>query len=155
MKSLRLVTMALAVATTLLAACADDGPQPLDAAQPELSESTIAPAPTPAPTSAPTPSAAEGSEPATPTVTVQSIDNTFRPDRIEIAPGTEVVWVNRGRNEHDIASESGFGVSAADFQPGDEYRHVFTEPGEYPYHCTIHGTATVGMMGTIVVTDQA
>jgi plastocyanin len=32
---------------------------------------------------------------------------------------------------------------------------VFTEPGEYPYHCTIHGTTTVGMIGTVVVTDQA
>jgi plastocyanin len=153
-KSLRLATMALAVAATVLAACADDGPQPLDAAQPERTGSTPAPRSTPAP--APTPdTAADGSEPAGQTVTVQSIDNTFRPDRIEVAPGTEVVWVNRGRNEHDIASDSGFGVAAADFQPGDEYRHVFTEPGEYPYHCTIHGTATVGMMGTVVVTDQA
>jgi plastocyanin len=149
-KSLRPITVAAAVAATLLTACADDGPQPLDAAQPEQSSPAQSP---PAPS--PPATTAAGSVPAPPSVTVQSIDNTFRPDRIEIAPGTEVVWVNRGRNEHDISSESGFGVGAADFQPGEEYRYVFTEPGEYPYHCTIHGTATAGMMGTIVVTDQA
>jgi plastocyanin len=149
-KSLRPITVAAAVATTLLTACADDGPQPLDAAQPEQSLPAQSP-----PTASPPATTADGSVPARPAVTVQSIDNTFRPDRIEIAPGTEVVWVNRGRNEHDISSEAGFGVAAADFQMGDEYRFVFTEPGEYPYHCTIHGTATVGMMGTIVVTDQA
>ena len=46
-------------------------------------------------------------------------------------------------------------MAAADFQPGDEYRYVFTEPGEYPYHCTIHGTHDIGMIGTVVVTDTA
>ena len=143
-KSLRPITVAAAVAT-LLTACADDGPQPLDVAPPAQSP----PAPSPPATTA------AGSVPARPAVTVQSIDNTFRPDRLEIAPGTEVVWVNRGRNEHDISSESGFGVAAADFQPGDEYRYVFSEPGEYPYHCTIHGTPEIGMIGTIVVTEPA
>jgi plastocyanin len=155
-KLLRPVTVAAAVTATLLTACANDGPQSLDAAQPAQSS---VPEPSTPPPSTPEPSTptgtADGSVPAPPTATVQSIDTTFRPDRIEVAPGTEVVWVNRGRNEHDIASEAGFGVTAADFQPGDEYRHVFTEPGEYPYHCTIHGTETIGMIGTVVVTDQA
>jgi plastocyanin len=149
-KLLRPINVAVAVAAIVLTACADDGPQPLDAAEPARSSAP----PTVPETSAPA-TTAGGSVAAGQTVTVQSIDNTFRPDRIEVAPGTEVVWVNRGRNEHDILSDAGFGVAAADFQPGDEYRHVFTEPGEYPYYCTIHGTATIGMKGTIVVTDQA
>jgi plastocyanin len=42
-------------------------------------------------------------------------------------------------------------VTVDEFQPGDEYRHVFSEPGEYRYYCTIHGTAEVGMVGTVVV----
>jgi plastocyanin len=149
-KLLRPITVAIAVAATVLTACANDGPQSLDAA-PSVQSS----APPTVPDSSTPATVAAGSVAAGETVTVQSIDNTFRPDRIEVAPGTEVVWVNRGRNEHDILSDAGFGVAAADFQPGDEYRHVFTEPGEYPYHCTIHGTATIGMKGTIVVTDQA
>lgn len=90
-------------------------------------------------------------------MTVIAADNRFDPVRIEVAPGTEVVWVNRGRNDHDLTSDSEaeFGAVAADFKPGDEYRFVFAEPGEYPYHCKIHGTSEIGMIGTIVVTEPA
>jgi plastocyanin len=88
------------------------------------------------------------------TVTIQSIDNVFRPQVTEVAPGTEVVWQNRGRNEHDILSDFGFSVAAADFQPSDEYHYVFLQPGEYPYYCHIHGTPTFGMIGSIIVTDD-
>ena len=87
-------------------------------------------------------------------MTVVAADNRFDPIRIEIAPGTEVVWVNQGRNDHDLMTDFGFGVTANEFHPGDEYRHVFTEPGEFPYYCTIHGTADFGMIGTVVVTAQ-
>ncbi len=52
--------------------------------------------------------------------------------RIEIAPGTEVVWVNQGRNDHDLMTDFGFGVTANEFHPGDEYRHVFTGTGRVP-----------------------
>ncbi len=85
---------------------------------------------------------------------IQSLDNTFRPDRIEVAAGTEVVWENVGRNDHDVVPADGgsWGVSKDAFGPGATYSHVFTEPGEVTYYCTIHGTPTVGMTGTIVVT---
>lgn len=33
---------------------------------------------------------------------MQSIDNTFRPDRVVVTRGTEVCWTNLGRAEHDI-----------------------------------------------------
>jgi plastocyanin len=128
---------AVVAACAVVAGCANDGPRPFQEGQPVGSA---------------VPSL---SAPPTVTVTVQAIDNSFRPDRVEIAPGTEVVWVNRGRNDHDVLSDFDFGVAAADFRPGDEYRYVFTEPGEYPYYCTIHGTPEIGMVGTIVVTDAA
>lgn len=126
--------LALIVCCSGLAACGDDGPRPI-----ALSLTGEAPAQQPADV-APLNIAS-----------VVSIDNTFRPGIIEVPAGTEVVWVNRGRNEHDILSDFGFGVEAAAFHPGDEYRHVFTEPGEYPYYCTIHGTHAAGMVGTIIV----
>lgn len=87
---------------------------------------------------------------------MQSIDNTFRPDRIEVASGTTVVWTNFGRTEHDILPTEGdeWGVQPKDFPPGATYRHVFTEPGEVPYYCSIHGTMRAGMVGTIVVVAE-
>jgi plastocyanin len=88
------------------------------------------------------------------TVDVQAIDNTFRPAEVEVAAGTEVVWTNDGRNEHNVLPVEGedWGVEADAFAPGDDYSHRFTEPGTFDYYCSLHGTTTKGMVGTIVVT---
>jgi plastocyanin len=85
---------------------------------------------------------------------VQVLDNTFRPEEVEVAAGTEVVWDNGGRNDHNVLPVEGddWGVEADEFGPGDTYRHRFTERGTHPYYCSLHGTTTKGMVGTIVVT---
>jgi plastocyanin len=85
---------------------------------------------------------------------VQALDNSFRPEDLEVAAGTEVTWTNKGRNEHDITPADGddFGVTKDGFAPGDDYRFRFTEPGTYRYYCTLHATPDAGMIGTIVVT---
>ena len=90
-------------------------------------------------------------------VDVQSIDNTFRPNRVEITPGTEVRWTNMGRTEHDVipAAGSEWGVAKEDFQPGDTYTVVFSDAGEVRYYCSIHGTPEFGMVGTILVVEDA
>lgn len=87
-------------------------------------------------------------------VEVGVLDNTFRPERIEVAAGTEVVWENGGRNDHNILPVEGdaWGVEASMFAPDDTYRHRFTDPGTIAYYCSLHGTTTKGMVGTIVVT---
>ena len=84
---------------------------------------------------------------------ITALDNSFRPENIEIAPGTEVVWTNKGRNEHNVLHVDGddWGVEVDDFQPGGTYSHTFDEPGVYRYYCSIHGTTDAGMIGTIVV----
>lgn len=88
------------------------------------------------------------------TVDVVALDNTFRPERIEVVAGTAIRWENRGRNDHDVLPADDtltWGVDAAGFAPGDEYTLLFDTPGEYPYFCSIHGTKDVGMIGTVVV----
>lgn len=87
-------------------------------------------------------------------VPVIALDNTFRPEIVEIAVGDEVLWENRGANEHNVlrVEGDGWGVEVDDFQPGDVYAHVFTEPGEFRYYCSIHGNEDVGMIGTVIVT---
>jgi plastocyanin len=89
-------------------------------------------------------------------VEIEAVDNVFKAETIEIEPGTEVRWVNKGRNAHDVtpteADLGDWGIKLADFEPGVTYSHVFTEPGESPYYCTAHGTKTRGMIGKIVVT---
>ena len=86
---------------------------------------------------------------------VLALDNNFRDEEIEIVAGTTVVWENGGRNDHNIVpvdERAGWGVDIEEFRPGDVYSHTFTTPGEYPYYCTLHGTADFGMIGTVVVT---
>ena len=84
-----------------------------------------------------------------------TLDNNFRPEELEVVAGTTVRWDNGGRNDHNIIpvdDTQDWGVDIADFEPGEVYEHVFTTPGEYAYYCTLHGTATAGMIGTVVVT---
>jgi plastocyanin len=88
-------------------------------------------------------------------VGVSGLDNIFRVAQIEVRPGTTVVWSNRGRNQHDVvpAEDDGWGVDAEGFQPGDSYSYTFDQAGTYHYYCSIHGTATVGMVGAVVVSE--
>jgi len=86
-------------------------------------------------------------------VPVVALDNSFRPQALEVHVGDTVTWENRGNNDHNVLSvETGeWGVEVTDFAPGAVYTHVFTEPGEYAYFCSIHGTAQAGMTGTVTV----
>lgn len=100
---------------------------------------------------------------------VQVLDNSFRPTEIQIAVGTEVIFENRGRNDHNILPDSvsgdtdltallasssapeAWGVASTTFLPGTEFRHVFTTPGRYTFYCSIHGAPGAGMYGAIDV----
>ena len=90
-----------------------------------------------------------------PTAAVQSLDNTFRAPDIQVKPGTTVTWTNDGRNEHDVlpVDGDGWGVEVEEFQPGDAYEHTCTEPGVYDYYCSLHGTTTAGMVGSVTVAE--
>lgn len=92
------------------------------------------------------------------TADVLAIDNNFLPQTLTIVAGTEVKFVNNGRNDHNIVPEGDlevatWGVLEDGFHPTDTYSYVFTTPGTYVYYCTIHGTSTAGMFGSIVVTE--
>ena len=102
-------------------------------------------------------------------ITIQALDNSFRPFDFEIAAGTEVIFDNRGRNDHNIlpdtikddagltallasdTSPTAWGVASPDFVPGDTYSHLFNVPGTYNYYCSIHGAPGAGMYGTLTV----
>ena len=102
-------------------------------------------------------------------INIQALDNSFRPVDFEIAAGTEVMFDNRGRNDHNIlpdtvkddagltallasdTSPTAWGVASPDFVPGDTYSHLFNVPGTYNYYCSIHGAPGAGMYGTLTV----
>ena len=94
-----------------------------------------------------------GTPTASGTVAVDAYDNMFRPAEITIARGTDVVWTNKGRSRHDVDPVDGdaWGVTPDEFGPHATYVHRFTEPGTYEYYCTLHGTETKGMIGSVTV----
>lgn len=88
-------------------------------------------------------------------VRIVAQDNLFRAPQTTAAVGDTVRFENVGRNDHDVLPRQGdaWGVDAAGFVPGDVYEHVFDEPGVYEFFCSIHGTNSAGMVGTVTVTD--
>jgi plastocyanin len=87
-------------------------------------------------------------------VEIDAIDNSFQPEAASVAAGTEVTFVNAGRNSHNVVAEdedAEWAVDTEDFQPGDERSFTFDEPGTYRFYCSIHGTIDAGMPGVLVV----
>ena len=86
---------------------------------------------------------------------VAALDNSFRPQIVEISVGDQVSWENRGLNSHNVLSvvSGDWSVTVDDFVPGAVFVHQFTDPGEYDYFCSIHGNETIGMVGTVIVTE--
>jgi plastocyanin len=82
--------------------------------------------------------------------------NRFEPANVTIPVGTKVtwVWVDGFHNvEHEVLSGSDRNLvsSGAPVFPPSGYSFTFTAPGTYDFFCTVHGTLTTGMHGTIVV----
>ncbi len=76
--------------------------------------------------------------------------STFNPSTRTVAAGTTVPWVNQDGVTHTVTSDTGTVLSGS-VPSGASYSHAFNTPGTYQYYCTIHGTPTTGMRGTIVV----
>ncbi len=89
------------------------------------------------------------------TENVDALDNSFAPEEITIPAGAEIVFQNRGRNDHNVIPadpDEDWTIEVDGFKPGAPPVPVrFTEPGTYDYFCSIHGTATAGMTGSITV----
>jgi len=152
LRSAVVATAAIALVAVALSACSPDGPDASEASGDDAATGEGASAGGLAP-SAPS-TTVPAVEPNGVVVDVAALDNRFQPESIEVDVGTQVLWENRGRNEHDVLpADAGeeWGVEKAAFHPGDIYGHVFTTPGTFAYYCSIHGTSKAGMIGTVVV----
>ena len=89
------------------------------------------------------------------TVAISSADNNFRPQDVTVTKGSTIVWTNDGRAEHNIVpvGSTPFQVDTKAFPPGSSHTWNATELGAFAYFCSIHGTATVGMYGSVTVVE--
>jgi plastocyanin len=82
--------------------------------------------------------------------------NVFQPEDVTVTVGTKVVFRNAGLVDHNVIPENRtakWRIDVPDFHPGDSDSSIFTEPGVYRYYCSLHGTLTAGMKGSITVVE--
>jgi plastocyanin len=80
-------------------------------------------------------------------VTVKIDNFAFEPASLTVAKGTTVEWTNGDDVPHTVVEKKVRFKSQA-LDTDDRYRHTFSEPGTYPYFCSIHPH----MVGEIHVT---
>ncbi|MFI5294658.1 MAG: CHRD domain-containing protein [Thermodesulfovibrionales bacterium] len=78
------------------------------------------------------------------TVPVSIVDFAFSPQNITIEVGDTVVWTNNGAFPHTTTSGTNFPTGNGIWDshvlsPGQFFPFTFTQPGLYPYFCSIHG----------------
>ncbi len=76
-------------------------------------------------------------------------DNVFFPAEISVPAGTQVTWLNNGRQRHTTTA-SGLWDSGA-VEPGSRWAAVYRVPGSYDYLCTIHPDE---MRGRLTITSS-
>ncbi len=72
----------------------------------------------------------------------------FSPDKITIAPGTTVKWINAGKHVHTVTDEHQ-SWDSGNVNPGEKYSRRFDQKGTFKYYCIPHREAR--MTGTIIV----
>jgi plastocyanin len=94
------------------------------------------------------------------TVLVSMADNSYSPAIVHIPVGGSIVFMNVGRNDHNVfaadkswSSEKSFGNIK--LRPGEMTEIVLDKEGVYPFFCSFHATpdGKVGMVGVAIVGD--
>ena len=83
--------------------------------------------------------------------TVQVKDFTFDPTSASISGGGTVTWQWAGAEQHNVTWVTQSGTGDSPTQVTGTYTRNFSTAGSYDYYCTLHGTATSGMRGSVVV----
>jgi plastocyanin len=72
----------------------------------------------------------------------------FGTNPLVITAGTTVTWTNADSMAHTTTSDTGVWDSGI-LAPNGTFSFTFANAGTFPYHCTIHGAAS--MSGSITV----
>ena len=77
-------------------------------------------------------------------------DNVFNPANATLNAGGTVTWTWTGSNPHDVTWVAG-GFTNSSTQTSGTHDVTFPSAGTFSYYCTVHGTPTTGMRGTVTV----
>lgn len=86
--------------------------------------------------------------PANAAVSVE--DSFFDPNAVTVATSGTVTWMWSGALDHNVTWVSA-GFQNSPTQPSGNHQVTFADAGTFDYYCTIHGTPTGGMRGSVTV----
>lgn len=72
---------------------------------------------------------------------VTIVDFAFQPQQVSVPAGSTVSWENAGAAPHTVTSSTG-AFDSGTIGSGAGFSETFSDPGLYPYHCTIHPNMT-------------
>jgi plastocyanin len=81
-------------------------------------------------------------------------DNDFDPATKTIKAGETVLWQWKGSAVHNVTWADASNTAPSPDQSSGTYTRTFAIGGTFTYYCTIHGTPTSGMHGTVIVQFQ-
>lgn len=85
-------------------------------------------------------------------VTITGImgSNSYSPNPANVTVGQLVAWKNSGGTTHSATQDGGSGFDTGHIANGAQSDTIrFNTAGDFPYHCSIHGSS---MTGTVHVT---
>ena len=77
-------------------------------------------------------------------------DDSFNPFNASLGAGGKVTWTWTGANPHNVTWVAG-GFTNSGTQTSGTHEVTFPGAGTFSYYCTVHGTPTAGMRGTVTV----
>ncbi len=77
-------------------------------------------------------------------------DNVFNPNVVNVSTNGKVTWTWTGGNPHNVTFVTG-GLTNSSTQTSGTHEVTFASAGTFNYYCTIHGTPSSGMRGTVTV----
>ncbi|MDQ5807842.1 MAG: plastocyanin/azurin family copper-binding protein, partial [Actinomycetota bacterium] len=79
--------------------------------------------------------------------------SSFTPSRVAVKPGEKVTISNTGQGFHDVVWVDG----APGYGPANNtqwnHERTFASAGEFVFYCSVHGSETGGMRGTVYVNE--
>jgi plastocyanin len=81
---------------------------------------------------------------------VEIKDYAFQMPVITVAAGTAVTFTNHDDDPHTVTADDK-SFDSKGLGNGDSWKHTFSKPGKYTYHCSAHPF----MRGTIIVTGAS